>query len=65
MVPLSKFNLEDEQEQLIAFNWRNTMALSPKENLSKNNKIIQSQIKEHYFNLLEYYFLSFLSTDFI
>ena len=31
------------------------MALSPKENLSKNNKIIQSQIKEHYFNLLEYH----------
>lgn len=55
VIPLSKFNLEDEEEQLIAFNWRNTMALSPKENLQKNNKIIQTQIKHHYFNLLEYH----------
>lgn len=55
VIPLSKFNLEDQEEQIIAFNWRNTMALSPKENLSKNNKIIQSQIKKHYFDLLEYH----------
>jgi hypothetical protein len=55
VIPLSKFNLEDEEEQLIAFNWRNTMALSPKENLQKNNKIIQSQIEEHFNNLKLYH----------
>jgi uncharacterized protein (DUF983 family) len=55
VIPLSKFNLENEEEQLIAFNWRNTMPLSPKENLSKNCKIIHSQVKHHYFNLLEYH----------
>lgn len=47
VIPLSKFNLENRDEQLIAFNWRNTMPLSAKENLSKNNKIIQSQIEQH------------------
>lgn len=55
VIPLSKFDLDDEEEQLIAFNWRNTMPLSAKENLSKNNKIIRSQIKRHVKNLLEYH----------
>jgi hypothetical protein len=55
VIPLSKFNLEDEYEQSLAFNWRNTMPLSVKENLSKNNKIIPSQIEQHYKRLLEYH----------
>lgn len=55
VIPLSKFNLEDENQQLIAFNWRNTMPLSSSENLSKNNKILQSQVKHHYTKLVEYH----------
>jgi len=55
VIPLSKFNLDDEGEQLIAFNWRNTMPLSVKENLSKNNKIIKQQIEQHYKKLIEYH----------
>jgi hypothetical protein len=55
VIPLSKFNLLNENEQNIAFNWRNTMPLSCKENLSKNNKIIKSQIEQHYKKLLEYH----------
>lgn len=55
VIPLSKFDLENEHQQLIAFNWRNTMPLSVKENLSKNNKILVSQIEEHYQKLLEYH----------
>jgi len=31
------------------------MPLSVKENLSKNNKIIISQIEQHYKNLVEYH----------
>jgi len=31
------------------------MPLSVKENLSKNNKILQSQIQQHVSNLLEYH----------
>lgn len=55
VIPLSHFNLENEEQQLIAFNWRNTMPLSCKENLKKNNKIIKSQVEQHYKNLVEYH----------
>jgi hypothetical protein len=55
VIPLSKFNLEDKEEQLIAFNWRNTMPLAAKENLSKNTKIILSQIEQHYKKLVDYH----------
>ena len=55
VIPLSKFDLSSENEQLIAFNWRNTMPLSCKENLSKNNKIIKTQIEIHYKKLVEYH----------
>jgi hypothetical protein len=55
VIPLSRFNLETEEQQLIAFNWRNTMPLSCRENLKKNNKIIQSQVEQHYKNLVEYH----------
>ena len=55
VIPLSRFDLTDEQQQFIAFNWRNTMPLAAKENLSKNHKIIPSQIEQHYRHLLEYH----------
>ena len=55
VIPISKFNLDNNEEQIVAFNWRNTMPLSCKENLSKNNKIIKEQIENHYKKLLEYH----------
>lgn len=55
VIPISKFDLTDESQQLLAFNWRNTMPLSANENLTKNNKIIQEQIIEHLKNLKEYH----------
>ena len=55
VIPLSHFDLENEEQQQIAFNWRNTMALSAKENLSKNNKIIKEQIEQHYKKLVDYH----------
>lgn len=55
VIPLSRFDLSDEQQQLIAFNWRNTMPLAAKENLSKNSKIISSQIEQHYKHLSDYH----------
>ena len=54
VIPLSHFDLDNPDEQLIAFNWRNTMPLSAKENLAKNNRIIVNQIEQHYTHLLEY-----------
>ena len=55
VIPISKFDLENEDQVLLAFNWRNTMPLSCEENLTKNNKIIKSQVEEHYKKLVEYH----------
>jgi hypothetical protein len=55
VIPLSKFDLNIEDQQLLAFNWRNTMPLSSKENLSKNNKIIKYQVDKHYKKIVEYH----------
>jgi len=55
VIPLSKFDLEDKEQQLIAFNWRNTMPLSAKENLSKNAKILKPQVEQHLKYLKDYH----------
>jgi hypothetical protein len=55
VVPISKFDLNYEEQQMLAFNWRNTMPLSCLENLKKNNKIVPSQIEQHYTKLLDYH----------
>jgi hypothetical protein len=55
VIPLSHFNLENIHEQMIAFNWRNTMPLSAKENLSKNSKILLPQIKQHLEKIKKYH----------
>lgn len=55
VIPISKFDLNIEDEQLIAFNWRNTMPLTAQENLSKNNKLLPEQIKKHYERLKIYH----------
>ena len=55
VIPISKFDLNNQDEQLLAFNWRNTMPLSCKENLSKNNKIIKEQIENHFKVLIKYH----------
>lgn len=55
VLPLSSFDLNDEEQQKIAFNWRNTMPLLASENLSKNNKIILEQVKTHWNKVVEYH----------
>lgn len=55
VIPISKFDLDDVDSQMVAFNWRNTMPLSSKENLSKNNRIIVKQIEEHLDKLKTYH----------
>jgi hypothetical protein len=55
VIPLSKFNFENEQDRFVAFNWRNTMPLLAKENLSKNNKIVKPQIEQHLKTLKTYH----------
>jgi len=55
VIPLSTFNLNNVEEQLIAFNWRNTMPLSAKNNMSKNNRINKMQVNTHFIKLLQYH----------
>jgi len=55
VIPISKFNLNNLEEQMTAFNWRNTMPLCSSDNLSKNNKIIKSQVEQHYKILKKYH----------
>jgi len=55
VIPLSRFDLDDKEEQLVAFNWRNTMPLLAKENLAKNKKILPTQVEQHYKFLTEYH----------
>ena len=55
VIPLAKFDLDNGAEQLIAFNWRNTMPLLAKENLKKNSKIVPLQIEEHLKKLESYH----------
>jgi hypothetical protein len=55
IIPLSKFDFANDQDRLIAFNWRNTMPLLAKENLSKNNKILKPQIERHITTLKNYH----------
>ena len=55
VIPLSHFDLENEEQQLIAFNWRNTMPLSANDNLKKGMKIIKPQVEQHYKKLVEYH----------
>jgi hypothetical protein len=57
VIPVSRFDLTNEEQQLIAFNWRNTMPLLAIENLQKNNKIIPEQIEQHFNKLTEYHTL--------
>ena len=55
VIPLSHFDLENIDKQMIAFNWRNTMPLATKENLSKKCKIIKPQIEQHLKYLTDYH----------
>ena len=55
VIPLAKFDLDDSAQQLIAFNWRNTMPLLAKENLKKNSKILPLQIEQHLKKLIDYH----------
>jgi len=55
VIPLSNFNLDNKEEQLLAFNWRNTTPLPCKENLAKNKRIDKAQLEQHWNKLVEYH----------
>lgn len=55
VIPISKFNLENEHEVSLGLNWRNTRPMSAHENLKKNNKILPEQIEQHVEKLVSYH----------
>jgi uncharacterized protein (DUF983 family) len=55
VIPVSKFDLCDREEQLFAFNWMNTMPLSSSDNLKKGGKIITTQVLEHFEKIKKYH----------
>jgi hypothetical protein len=55
VIPISKFNIEDSTHLSQCFNWRNTIPLLVRENLSKNNRLISSQIEQHLEKLNSYH----------
>jgi hypothetical protein len=55
VIPISNFNLDNEDEIMLCLNWRNTTPLSVEKNLIKNKKVIQTQIEQHYNKLVSYH----------
>jgi len=55
VIPIYAFNFNNENEQLLALNWRNTMPLLVCDNLKKGRKIYKFQIEQHYKKLVEYH----------
>ena len=47
VIPVSRFNLETEEDVIRCFNWKNLSPLTAKENLTKSSNILPSQIQEH------------------
>jgi hypothetical protein len=51
VIPINKFDLTDENQRLICFNWKNLMPFLKKKNLTKNKNIDHEQILIHIKNL--------------
>jgi hypothetical protein len=47
VVPVSRFNLETEEDVIKCFNWKNIRPCEKIENYKKNNKIVESLINDH------------------
>lgn len=47
VIPVSKFEFKDENDIIKCFNWKNLSPLSIKENLTKSNNILTTQINQH------------------
>jgi hypothetical protein len=55
VIPVSEFDLEQDKEAYMCFNYTNYMPLPAKENMSKQNKIIKSQLETHLKNLKNFH----------
>jgi hypothetical protein len=55
VIPIYAFDMNNEQEQLLALNWRNTTPLLAIDNLKKGKNICVIQLEQHYKNLVNYH----------
>ena len=55
VLPCSKFNLENDDEVSICFNWKNLRPLTASKNLAKNNKLQYRDILNHII-VLDYFY---------
>lgn len=55
VIPVSLFNLNDEEEVYTCFNYKNYMPIPSEINRSKQNKIIDIQLEIHAENLLNFH----------
>jgi hypothetical protein len=55
VIPLDLYDTKIEEEQMIAFNWKNLSPETKKFNMEKKNKIIKYQINIHIQKLIEFH----------
>jgi hypothetical protein len=55
VIPLDIFDLSNEEQQFIAFNWKNLSPETAKFNMEKGNKIIKSQVDNHIQKLKDFH----------
>jgi len=63
VIPVSLFNLEKPAELYLCFHYLNYMPLPAKDNISKQNKIIYSQLITHLDNIINFHIKNELSID--
>lgn len=54
VIPINTFDLTDEEQVKICFNWRNIMPLKGSDNMSKHDSIDVKQLNKHMNNLMDY-----------
>ena len=54
VIPINKFNIEDEEQAKLCFSWCNTMPMLAHKNMSKHDKIKRSQVQKQHIKLLSF-----------
>ena len=64
VIPITKFNLNEEVQINLCFNWINYMPYKSEDNMSKKNKILSVQIIEHIDNIIEFHLKKIMSINY-
>jgi hypothetical protein len=63
VIPVSSFDLKNPEEVYLCFHYLNYMPVTATDNLSKNNKIIYSQLLTHSDNIFNFHIKNDLIID--